>query len=215
MSNGASDSRPLSRQAYETLRDQIVTLARAPGEALDEATLVHELGFGRTPLREALQRLACEGLVTIRPRRGTFVAGLGISDLNEIFELRLELEGYAAALAAQRANPNDVAALQAALTPLTALCLDNNAAQIEIDRAFHRVLAHATHNKFLEIHLAQLYNLNLRLWYLALGKIGPMSDAIEQHAVILNAIRARDLECARTTMQNHIREFQVRIKAVI
>jgi DNA-binding GntR family transcriptional regulator len=209
-------SRPLSRQAYEKLRDEIVTLGRAPGEPLDEAMLVEELGLGRTPIREALQRLACEGLVTIRPRRGTFVAGLGISDLIELFEFRLEIEGYAAALAAERANAADIAALESALTPLrNARPTHDNAAHIEIDRAFHRALAHATHNKFLEHHLARLYNLNLRLWYLALDKIGPMRDAIEQHEAILNGIRARDAKCARAAMQKHIREFQMRIKAVI
>jgi len=216
MSRTGDASRSLSRQAYEKLRDEIVTLARAPGESLDEATLVQELGLGRTPIREALQRLACEGLATIRPRRGTFVAELGISDLQEIFEFRLELEGYAAALATERANANDLAALEMALAPLSASrAAQDNLAHIEIDRAFHRALAHATHNKYLEAHLARMYNLNLRLWYLALAKIGPMHDALAQHVVILDAIRNRDARCAQAAMQQHIREFQTRIKGVI
>lgn len=216
MSSSNNGARPLSRQAYEKLRDEIVSLARAPGEPLDEATLVQELGLGRTPIREALQRLACEGLATIRPRRGTFVASLGISDLQEIFEFRVELEGYAAALAAERADANDLAALQAALEPLMdGQDRSDYAAHMEIDRAFHRALAQATHNKFLEHHLARLYNLNLRLWYLALVKIGPMRDAIEQHNVILDAIRRRDAQGAQAAMQQHIREFQTRIRQVI
>jgi DNA-binding GntR family transcriptional regulator len=76
-----SGSLSLSRQAYERLRDQIVTLERAPGSLLDEADLMKSLGLGRTPIREALQRLACEGLVIIRPRRGTYVASLSLTDL--------------------------------------------------------------------------------------------------------------------------------------
>jgi DNA-binding GntR family transcriptional regulator len=216
VSGRENSARPLSRQAYEKLRDEIVTLARAPGEPLDEAMLVEELGLGRTPIREALLRLSCEGLVTIRPRRGTFVAGLGISDLHEIFEFRLELEGYGAMLAAERANASDIAALEQALERLSdTLPADDNVAHIEIDRAFHQALAHATHNKFLEYHLARLYNLNLRLWYLALAKIGPMRDAVEQHELVLNAIQNGDAQCAQAAMQEHIREFQARIKAVI
>lgn len=216
--NGAAS---LSRVAYEKLRDEIVTLRRAPGEPLSEAALIRELGVGRTPIREALQRLACEGLVTIRPRRGSFVASLGLGDLQQIFEVRLELEGYAAALAAERATAQDIAAMQAALTPFvhsleTGIRNPNSPqAQIEIDREFHRALAHATHNKYLEQSLARLYNLNLRLWYLALNKLDSMEDALQQHVIVLQAIQARDGETAKAAMQKHIAEFQTRIRAVI
>ena len=83
-----------------------------------------ELKLGRTPVREALQRLAYEGLVELRPRRGASVAGLSILDLQQIFELRRLVEGHAAALAAERAGEPDLAAMRAALAQLDTLAPD-------------------------------------------------------------------------------------------
>jgi DNA-binding GntR family transcriptional regulator len=205
----------LSRQAYLRLRDIIVTLHLPPGAYINEAALIEELQLGRTPIREAIQRLSCEGLIVLRPRRGAFVASLSITDLQQIFELRQELEGYAAALAAQRATDADLAAMQAALHALDHG--DNTAARVymEIDRAFHRAVARAAHNRFLEYTLGRMYNLNLRLWYLALDKIGPMREAIGEHREVLEAITRRDSEGARAAIQEHIRHFQTRVKAIL
>ncbi len=206
----------LSRQAYERLRDEILTLKRAPGELLDEAVLMSDLQLGRTPIREALQRLSCEGLVLIRPRRGTYVASLSLTDMQQIFELRQELEGYAAALAAERANETDLAVLDSALDPLLQISDPGESlAYIQVDRAFHRAVARASHNKYLENQLGRMYNLNLRLWYFALAKLGPIRDMAEQHRAIQNAIQCRDSHIAEAAMRKHIREFQSRIKAVL
>lgn len=204
----------LSHQAYQRLRDLIVTLRLQPGALINEAALMEELQVGRTPLREAIQRLAGEGLVVLQPRRGAFVAGLSLLDLQQIFELRRELEGYAAGLAAERATPADLAALQAALDQLPPASADPRAL-IEVDRAFHRALARAAHNRFLESTLSRLYNLNLRLWYLALDQIGPMESAIREHRRVLDALRQRDSALAAAALRDHITHFQTRIKALL
>jgi DNA-binding GntR family transcriptional regulator len=211
-----SGSHSLSRQAYERLRDQIVTLRRAPGSLLDEAELMKSLGLGRTPIREALQRLACESLVVIRPRRGTYVASLSLGDLQQIFELRQVLEGHAAALAAERATDAEIAALEEALAPLdqNPEAIDTQA-YIEIDSAFHRALARSTHNGLLEDNLGRMYNLNLRLWYFSLSQIGPMRDAIEQHRAVVEAIKCHDIHIAEAAVRKHIRDFHMRVKAII
>jgi len=206
----------LSRQAYQRLHDQIVTLKLSPGTPLQESALVEELDLGRTPIREALQWLACEGLVVLRPRRGAFVADISVTDLQQIFELRQVLEGYAAALAAQRATETDIAALEKALADLDAAdSREDTQAHIEIDRAFHRALARSAHNKFLRSALSRLYNLNLRLWYLALERIGPMHDAVEQHRAVLEAIKEHDSQKAEAVIREHIVDFQERIRAMI
>ncbi len=206
----------LSRQAYQRLRDQIVTLKLSPGTPLQESTLVEELKLGRTPIREALQRLACEGLVILRPRRGAFVADISVTDLQQIFELRQLLEGHAAALAAERATEADIATLEQALADLDAADARNDTqAHIEIDRAFHGALARSAHNKFLRSALGRLYNLNLRLWYLALERIGPMHDAVEQHRAALEAIKEHDSQKAEAAIREHIADFQERIRAMI
>src|SRR5688572_32761974 len=89
-------------RAYFELRDRIVTLRLPPGTALIEDALMRELGIGRTPLREAVKRLALENLVEIRPRRGTYVTDVNVADIVHITEVRAELEGQAAQLAAMR-----------------------------------------------------------------------------------------------------------------
>ena len=87
------------------LRDRIVTLHLPPGTVLREDELMGELGIGRTPLREAVKRLALENLVDVQPRRGTFVSAVEAADIVSITEVRAELEGYAAELAALRLDP--------------------------------------------------------------------------------------------------------------
>jgi DNA-binding GntR family transcriptional regulator len=188
----------------------------APGAVINDGAMMEELQLGRTPIREALQRLACEGLVVLRPRRGAFVASLSITDLHQIFEMRRVLEGHAAALAAERATPADVAALQAPVALLDQADPAGGAQPyIEIDRAFHRAVARAAHNRFLEYTLSRMYNLNLRLWYLALDRIGPMRQAIEEHRRVLDAICQHDGPAAEAAMRDHITGFQIRIREIL
>ena len=207
---------PLSQQAYQRLRDKIVMLHLAPGTLLQEATLIEELQLGRTPIREAVQRLASEGLITLRPRRGAFVANLSITDLQQIFEVRRVIEGYAAALAAERATAADCAALRGALAQLGNG--DSNSdphLDMEMDRQFHRALARSAHNKYLETTLSRMYNLNLRLWFLALSKIGPMREAIEELQRVIDAIERHDGPAAESAIRDHITGFQERIRAIL
>src|ERR671932_2653405 len=95
----------LADRAYVELRDQIVSLAIPPGAPINEESLGRELGLGRTPLREAIKRLALENLVAVYPRRGTFVCEINITDLAHISDVRVQLEGHAAYRAAQRLTP--------------------------------------------------------------------------------------------------------------
>jgi DNA-binding GntR family transcriptional regulator len=206
----------LSHQAYQRLRKMIITLQLAPGALINEAALMDELGLGRNPIREALQRLACEGLVVLRPRRGAFAASLSIVDLQQIFELRRTIEGYAASLAAERASESDVAAMQAALSALDAAGPHARPeTYIAIDRTFHRAVARAAHNRFPESTLSRMYNLNLRLWYRALDKIGPTREAVDEHRRVQDGITRHDGPQAKAAMREHITSFQSRIRDLL
>src|SRR5699024_7723351 len=99
--------RSLSALAYYRLRDLVVTLELPPGSVLDEGELRDRLQLGRTPVREAVHRLAREGLVTVFARRGTVVAPVDVRDLTHVSEVRGELEPLGARLAAQRADAAD------------------------------------------------------------------------------------------------------------
>src|SRR2546429_4017456 len=120
----ADGSLPLSERAYLQIRDQIITLNLPPGSVIEESRLRQELGLGRTPIREALRRLAQEDLVAVIPNRGTFVAGITITDLAAITEIRVELEGFAFRLAAERATPDECAVFRDLIAELDAMHRD-------------------------------------------------------------------------------------------
>src|SRR5262245_7295748 len=108
---GTNGQLRLADQAYLRLRDEIVTVRLRPGDPLDEKALSQRLELGLTPVRDALKRLTLERLAVIYPRRGTFVTDINISDERWLTEVRIEMEGLAAALAAERATDEECAAM--------------------------------------------------------------------------------------------------------
>lgn len=213
-----SNSHPvsLSQQAYERIRHQIISLELPPGEVIDEATLQKELGLGRTPIREALKRLALEKLVMIVPRRGMFVTDIGITDLQWLFEMRLTLEALAARLAAQRGKQNHWDRMTAVLAALpTEDELVDNETLIAIDEACHHIMYEAAENEFLRDTLTTLYALSLRLWYFSLSKIGDMRRAVLEHRTISEALLNRDGDKAAQLLRQHIQAFQEEIQSVM
>jgi DNA-binding GntR family transcriptional regulator len=204
-----------SGEAYRLIKEQIITLDLSPAAVIDEAKLMADLGLGRTPIREALQRLALENLVVILPRRGTIVADLNMSDLQKIFEIRVDLELLAVRLAAQRAIPTQIAAMEALFAGADELlrCGDNREL-IRIDHEAHRLLAQAAHNEFLEETLERLYNHVLRLWYVSLHRVQHLREAIEEHREIITLVKAGDGESAAQVMRAHIAEFQAQFLSI-
>src|SRR5688572_30824547 len=114
-------TRLVAEHAYVEMRDRIVTLQLPPGTVLREDELMSEMGIGRTPLREAVKRLALERLVEVQPRRGTFVSAVEAADIQNVTEVRAELEGCAAELAALRLDPDTRATAEALLQELDGL----------------------------------------------------------------------------------------------
>src|SRR2546423_14208995 len=108
----------LAERAFHAIREMIVSLELRPGAVIDERSLMQQLGIGRTPTREALRRLAQEGLVEVYPRRGMFVTSVEIRDLACLAEVRSVLESHAARLAAERATDEDRDALETLLDEL-------------------------------------------------------------------------------------------------
>ena len=204
-----------SEEAYHQIKEKIITLDLAPSSVINEQALMKDLGLGRTPIREALQRLDAEGLVHIVPRRGMFVADISITDLQEIFEVRIVMAGFCARLAARRITPEQIAQMEAVLRDLKHVQGGDSIALMEIDKRFQRVLYQAAGNKFLTDALERLYDSGLRLWHLVLHRLGDVRDAIEQHREVLEALEARDEKLAESLIQQHIADFQNAIKAVL
>ncbi len=204
-----------SKKAYHLIKEKIITLELTPSSVIDEQALMKELGLGRTPIREALQRLSAEGLVNIVPRRGMFVTDISITDLQKIFEVRIVLTGFCARLAAQRGTTDQVAQMEQVLRGLEQVQSGDYKVLIDIDRRFQRLMYQAAGNDILAESLDRLYDLSLRIWYLVLHQLGDVRDAIEQHRQVAEALKARDGARAEALIQQHIVQFQQKIKAVL
>jgi DNA-binding GntR family transcriptional regulator len=205
----------LSEQAYHLIKEKIIRLEMAPLSVVDEQVLREELGLGRTPIREALHRLSAEGLVTIAPRRGMFVAEISITDLSKIFEVRMTLEGFCARLAAQRITQDQIAQMEMTLMDLDAISEGDAETLMRIDERFHSLLYQAADNEFLMDTLDRLHALSMRLWYLVLNHIADVQGAIQQHRKITAALKAGDGKKAEELVCEHIAEFQQKIKAAL
>jgi len=199
--------------AYQTVRDLLVRLEIAPGSPIVEPELMERTGFGRTPLREALNRLESERLVNIYPRRGTFAADINLSDLALISDLREELEGHAAARAAARAGGAD----RLRLSELASSIADGGDAeeQMRLDTDIHRGIYAAAHNHFLEETATQYHNLSMRIWRLFVDRLPHLEAHIDQHRRLIEAILAGDAETARQVARDHVRGFEKAVASLL
>ena len=205
----------LSQQAYELIRTKIVNLQLPPGQILDENRLQVDLGLGRTPIREALLRLSHERLVTIIPRRGIFVTDIGIEDLQQIFEVRIVLEGLAARLAAQRGTDAHWKKMDQVLSKMDQHQNSDNSELLTIDETCHMILYDAANNEILRDTLTALYALSKRLWIFLAVSTQDTCSWLMEHAAILDALRAKDVPRAGALIEQHIQSFQELIQAAV
>jgi DNA-binding GntR family transcriptional regulator len=169
-----------------------------------------------------LRRLEVENLVTIIPRRGTFVTDVTITDLQALVEVRTELEGLAARLAARRVNRVLVREIETLFEECgerasEGAAKNENEMLMDRDERFHQLVYRAADNAFLEDTLNQLYTLSLRLWYLALDRLhqDAMRETTQEHLEIVDAIRRSDADAAEDRMRQHVLRFHREIKAVL
>jgi DNA-binding GntR family transcriptional regulator len=204
----------LADRAYYAVRDMIVSLEFRPGAVIDERELMDRLEIGRTPIREALRRLAQERLVEVYPRRGMFVTSIEIRDLARLAEVRSVLESHAARLAAERASADDTAAFGELLSELARPEHDPRAL-MALDERIHRQIYRAAHNTFLEKTLEEYYVLALRIWYLALNQARNLEEVVLGHRDLLEAIVEGNAESAGEAMRRHVVEFEETMRRVL
>jgi DNA-binding GntR family transcriptional regulator len=210
----AASSRLFAERAYHELRDRIVTLRLPPGTVLREDALMRELDVGRTPLREAVKRLALENLVAVQPRRGTFVAAVESSDIVHITEVRAELEGFAAALAAERIDAAARARGEELLDEVEKLTrVADQDGLMRIDEHVHRFAWEASGNPFLIATLERYFTLSLRVWYLVIDRLPGLEHSVHDQAELIRAVLAGEGERARGLMREHVLAFQREILA--
>jgi DNA-binding GntR family transcriptional regulator len=205
----------LAERAYGAIRDRIVSLELGPGAVIDERALIAALGIGRTPIREALRRLAQERLVEVYPRRGMFVTGVDVRDLARLSEVRAVLEPEAARLAALRATPREREELGALVAELGEQGGLGGRELIVVDERIHRSVYRLTHNQFLASTLEQYFVLALRIWYLALDQAVDLEEAVLEHAALLEAVRDGQGERAAALMADHVENFARSMRSVL
>jgi DNA-binding GntR family transcriptional regulator len=203
----------ISERAYAELRERIVTLRLAPGTVLREDELMSELAIGRTPLREAVKRLALENLVAVQPRSGTNLTSVDAADIVHISEVRAELEAHAAELAARRLDDDTRERFQALLDHITAARGADQDTLMTLDAAIHRLVWEASRNPYLAETLERYFVLSLRVWYVVLDRVPALGAAVLDHARLVEAILAGDADGAHELMREHVDAFEREIMA--
>jgi len=199
----------LTQTIYKLLRDKIANHDYAPGERLQLDTLAIQLGVSRTPVRDALNQLAAEGLVEIRPRRGTFVAQVDRGTVAELYQMRLMIDTSVGKLLARRLTPQQIRTLARLLEKLVKLVdgpsYVDYGAYLKCDRAFHSAIVRMLGNA----RLTALYEeINLPLWLVRAqqdaGAPRDARDSLAEHQAIWAALAARDPHAAAEAMAAHI-----------
>lgn len=202
--------RLLKSRLYGRILVDIIIGVLAPGEQLDENVLAERYGGGLAGVREALARLALEGLVVRRARVGTSVAPLDLAGAREAFEARCLVEVQCAGLAAQRASDEEIAAIRATLDDGEAAVRANDqAALAAMDEAFHVAVATASHNRALAKIVVSLHHQTARYWLYAMREPGDSDGmgALNEHRALADAIASRDVEKCRAMMLKVLGDF--------
>jgi len=187
-----------AKMAYRTLEEMIVTLKLPPGSKISEKALNRTLGFGRTPIREALQRLAIEGYVKIVPRSGVIVSEIEVSDQLNLIEVRRELEKITAGRAARLALDIQRKQFEKLAEAFDLAARQNDESIfIEADQEFNQLLVETAQNKYLTYALAPIEAQTRRFWYLHFKRFGDLPKVASLHASIARAIAANDEKKAR------------------
>ena len=194
----------LAERAYRSLKETIAEGRLKPGQHVGETAFAERLGISRTPVREALQRLARDGLVVLDARNGARIADLSLEAVQELYDLREILEGSAARLAALNAKASDLQRLEAILAKEAALG-DDPAALAKLNKLFHQSLCEAAHNRYLSQAAATFSTTLLLLGPTTLAAGGRAGESQAEHRAVVAAISAGKAARAEELMRAHIR----------
>lgn len=211
------DNESYADYAYRVLCDELIVLDIKPGAPLNDDQISRRLGVGRTPIREAMKRLESDHLVVAYPRRGTFAAGVDITDLAEISEIRQLLEPAAAARAARMASARTRQELKQFAQEIERLLGGRQSQRdlMRLDMRVHRTIYRATGSRHLEEVLIRYDNLATRIWSLVLEKLPPVSEHITQHVELLERIADGDADAAAELTTRHVTDFENLIRGVL
>jgi len=193
----ADDQETLTDRAYRLVEELIVTLALPPETILSEQSLAARLGIGRTPIREALQRLARDGLVVILPRRGILVSQINLKTQMRLLEVRREMERLMARGAAERATPEESTSFATIAREMRRASDQNDDMTfMRLDRQFNELVSQAARNEFASRAMGLMHGLSRRFWYQHYRESGDLPLSARLHAEVAEAIAKRSPEAA-------------------
>lgn len=206
----------LTQQAYDALKLSIITMEYRPGECIVESQVRERTRFGRTPVHEAVARLALEGMLEILPRKGILVCPLSLNEALTNIEARLIVEPACTRLAAERATADDLDEIVSILEGTKPLLERRDVKGLMLaDRTFHNAIARAARNPALESALQRLHEQSLRFWFISLSDRQHLHRVDKEHRRILNALRKHDGAAAEKAVRRHIESFRETIKKSI
>ena len=197
----------VSDVAYEKIKMMIITARLRPGQTLVEAELMEELGMGRTPIREALNRLAWENFVKNVPRQCIMVNEISLYEVESIYQMRFALSPLESELAAMNRTEEDLKRLKDSLEVLRE---ETDAEErVLLDRAFHRIISSMTRNPFLEREMNNYQDLSIRLLFLNRINLSSIDDMdIGHHEEIYRCLQERDVNKLISVQKAHVQAFK-------
>jgi DNA-binding GntR family transcriptional regulator len=205
-----------SDQVEAELRRLILTLELEPGLAISESTLMQRYGWGRTPLREAFQRLAEQSLLQIIPRQGAVVTALSVFDFVEMMDAMSLVIGPAAALACKRLTAAELDHLDELVVEGETAANSGDFERLsELDYQFHTVLARASGNRYLSDYLCHLHQTARRFNFAAWQRERNATPSLDEHRQLAAIFRARDAVAAKAAMLQHIEGARQRVVGTI
>jgi len=197
--------RPLREIVYEELRNLILTGKIKPGTRMMEIELAEDMGVSRTPIREAIRKLEKEGLVVIEPRKGAYASEVSVKDMEDILEVRANLEGLAAYYAAERMTDSEKKILDETRDKFKKAVEEGDMAEmISNDTKFHHLIVESSRNSHLIHMVEQLQELVLRFRYIYYKDFKRAEEMIPEHERIFDEIASGNGANARFEAFNHI-----------
>ncbi|MDY6038412.1 MAG: GntR family transcriptional regulator [Eubacterium sp.] len=202
--------RPLREIVYEELKKNIMTGNIVPGTRLMEVELSNQMGVSRTPIREAIRKLEKEGLVTIQPRHGAYASEISMEDMVDLLDVREELEGFSAQLAANKITPEEINRLENITDSYELAVKQNDTEQmIACDEEFHKEIVSITGNETLVKFSTMAQELALRFRYIYYDDFSRYENMPSEHRGIIAALKSGDGEKARRVVSEHIESLKV------
>ncbi len=201
----AVSSSSLPVKVFETLEQQIINGIYATGDQLVESKISAQLGVSRTPVREALRQLELDGLVTTVPNKGTFVVGVSVDDIKDIYTIRIAIEGISSMWAAERITPEQVKELENLVELQEFYCAKNDVLQIvQLDTKFHEIIYECSGSRTLRDTLKSFHAHVKRARESSFLSAGRTIAAVEEHREIYEAIASHNSSLAKSLTEKHI-----------